>query len=699
MDGKTAAGSATARSSAGASGASAGAAAGAAARAWANAVGRWLWRHALFAVVLAGAIALRALAIAGHPSVLWTGDSIVYLNGSLTLAPSPNRPSGYSLLLWALRPFHSFTAVLAVQAALGVLTGVMVYALVWRTARTRWPRPSAQSPSEGRSVEGEGGARGRALWWLPACLAVVAAVPVLFDGNQLLLEHLLLSDELFGFLVMAAVAVLLWRPARSLSRGRLLGRVGVAGALLGCAAVTRMAGVPLIAVVLIAMAVYGRPGRRLLTRTAQRTDGRVAAEAGGDVGGGTGCAGQGVDGCAGARAERSAEGVGESGGRVGRGAEEVGDSNGGAGRRVGRGEERFGESDGHRGAEGLGMSGGRWGAGGGAGGWGVSRVGRWVGALGGAAVLVGAFVVPVVAYMGWFRANHGEFGMSKHGAVWLYGRTASFADCARVTERHPDLAVLCPRRPPSDPRVTSPVYAAMYTPDSPFRRLPGGIYGPHSNAPAERFAWTAITAQPLDYARVVIKDTLKTFAMGRSPYPTTWTEAQLHFPAVANRAFDKPPAARQKRLALVYGGDSARPRIVNPYARWVRQYQADWYVPGPALAVLLGIGLVGVAVRLLRRGERRSRTEGAAILLPWLTAAALLVIPVATADFDYRYVLPALPLACLAAALAVIPGRKPGPAASAPQSPVVRAKRAPQRADGIAATQRADDIADPDPLV
>ncbi|MFC6936410.1 hypothetical protein ACFQHO_43170 [Actinomadura yumaensis] len=161
MDGKT-----TARSSAGAS-------AGAAVRAWANAGGRWVWRHALFAVVLAGAIALRALAIAGHPSVLWTGDSIVYLNGSLTLAPSPNRPSGYSLLLWALRPFHSFTAVLTVQAALGVLTGVMVYALVWRTARTRWPRPLAPSPSEGRSPEGAG-ACGRGcsggclrvlLWW------------------------------------------------------------------------------------------------------------------------------------------------------------------------------------------------------------------------------------------------------------------------------------------------------------------------------------------------------------------------------------------------------------------------------------------------------------------------------------------------------------------------------------------------------
>ncbi|GAA0981923.1 hypothetical protein GCM10009555_050890 [Acrocarpospora macrocephala] len=62
---------------------------------------------------------------------------------------------------------------------------------------------------------------------------------------------------------------------------------------------------------------------------------------------------------------------------------------------------------------------------------------------------------------------------------------------------------------------------------------------------------------------------------------------------------------------------------------------------GPLLGVMLLLGGLGSI------GRRR------AALLPWTTAAFLLVAPVAALDFDHRYVLPAIPMACLAAALAV----------------------------------------------
>jgi len=44
-------------------------------------------------------------------------------------------------------------------------------------------------------------------------------------------------------------------------------------------------------------------------------------------------------------------------------------------------------------------------------------------------------------------------------------------------------------------------------------------------------------------------------------------------------------------------------------------------------------------------------------MLPWMTAIVLLGFPIAVADFDYRYLLPVLPFACLAAGLAFAPAR------------------------------------------
>ena len=55
-------------------------------------------------------------------------------------------------------------------------------------------------------------------------------------------------------------------------------------------------------------------------------------------------------------------------------------------------------------------------------------------------------------------------------------------------------------------------------------------------------------------------------------------------------------------------------------------------------------------------------------MLPWVIGVVLLVGPVAVADFDYRYLLPVLPFACLAAGLAFAPARvRPAPQPPAPR--------------------------------
>lgn len=165
----------------------------------------------------------------GFSPAVWFTDSFEYVGVAERMQPYPVRPSGYSFLLWAMRPLHSFTAVTAVQHAMGLTTGVMVYTLVRRRA--------------------PGIRRG----W-----AVLAAVPVLLDAYQIFFEHAILSDVLFSFLLMTTVTVVLWSPELSLVRAL------VAGVLLAMATLTRSMGLALLLLVAGYLAVNRYGWRRLI---------------------------------------------------------------------------------------------------------------------------------------------------------------------------------------------------------------------------------------------------------------------------------------------------------------------------------------------------------------------------------------------------------------------------------------------------
>ncbi len=161
-----------------------------------------------FVVTLLAAAALRVAIAVTFPPAFLMSDGPTYLNLSDQLYPSPDRPIGYSVFLRALSDLtRSLVLATSVQLVLGLLTAVAAYTLLRR-------------------------------WGVGPRIATLATVPTLFDGMQLLLEHAILSDVLFGFLMMAAVAALAWWQ-----RPRWWTTV-LAGALLGLATLVRILGEP-----------------------------------------------------------------------------------------------------------------------------------------------------------------------------------------------------------------------------------------------------------------------------------------------------------------------------------------------------------------------------------------------------------------------------------------------------------------------
>jgi hypothetical protein len=119
-------------------------------------------------------------------------------------------------------------------------------------------------------------------------------------------------------------------------------------------------------------------------------------------------------------------------------------------------------------------------------------------------------------------------------------------------------------------------------------------------------------------------------------------------------------------------------------------YQRVVFTYGPLLALIFLVGLGGLlsvsgarhgraarpvlSPRTLRsvrlRSVRLHWAPRGTTMVPWVAAVALLVTPIAVADFDYRYLLPAIPFACLAAGLAFAPRRAAPAEPATPASPV-----------------------------
>jgi hypothetical protein len=244
------------------------------------------------------------------------------------------------------------------------------------------------------------------------------------------------------------------------------------------------------------------------------------------------------------------------------------------------------------------------------------------------AALAVAGGLPVVMYAGLYAWTYGRFTVDGGDGVTLWARTMTFANC-RVIKPPPAEVPLCPN---------GSHYGAasdyLWGRRSPINQIPGG-FGTTNDGLARSFAVRAIAAQPGAYVHAVADDAMLAFLWTPKAHPKRLPPGfyfyRGHWLLPETQALVR-PAMR------LYDPGTHGNRSFEPYAGFLIVYQHITYLRGPFLAALLLLGLLGI---------RRSTQ------LPWGTAVFLLVAPVAVLDFEHRYVLPAVPLACIAAALGV----------------------------------------------
>jgi Dolichyl-phosphate-mannose-protein mannosyltransferase len=212
---------------------------------------RQLRRHWLFAVLLAIAAVLRGVVFAAYHPALIFPDSVRYLQYAHNFAHGHwsvdrLRQSGYSVLLVPVMLVHDLSIIPLIQHLAGLATAVLVYAVLVRYGVRTW-------------------------------IAALAAIPVLFDPLQLILEQYVLADTWTVFLLVAALVVLVWKPARQQDQAGEL-RAGPGwrpaawcGLLLGLAVTFRDEELIMIVPAAIYVAVTVRPARRLAKRLAVLT--------------------------------------------------------------------------------------------------------------------------------------------------------------------------------------------------------------------------------------------------------------------------------------------------------------------------------------------------------------------------------------------------------------------------------------------
>jgi hypothetical protein len=296
--------------------------------------------------------------------------------------------------------------------------------------------------------------------------------------------------------------------------------------------------------------------------------------------------------------------------------------------------------------------------------YGWKRLQGWLATV---AVSLGC-LIPLGAYSAWFHSYAGVWSVtgSNAGGFYLWGRVSSFAVCSKI-KAPADVMKYCPTEAFKD--RTPPGQFIWFAPQvHQDMNSVGGSVSSKGNELLMEFDIDAIKSQPLGYIKAVTRGVLMAFEWPMKNYPDAGTvyyyDFHLHY--VTSKYNMLPPDDHEwipphKKADSAYNdwlayGHQEPGVVVEPFAVLIAGYERLVNTLGPLLAVIFVLGLGGV-LTVERRPWRLRWRRRRGSMFPWAASVVLLIFPIAAADFDYRYLLTALPFACLAAGLGFAPVR------------------------------------------
>lgn len=264
-------------------------------------------------------------------------------------------------------------------------------------------------------------------------------------------------------------------------------------------------------------------------------------------------------------------------------------------------------------------------------------------ALTAAASLLLPPVVVVLAMMGWHAQAGGSFALVETQFYNYYGRVATFADCTKFTPPAP-AEKLC---------VTTPVSQRAgqrywdFDLESPLLKNFDASWGVHPDRKLKRavrgFALAAVLNQPGDYLRTIARDTWRIFNPGFPLNPNR---------AVGNSGAGPGPGELRAELLDRTWSDMALGTIVGSRSDQYGSYRSlNAFFAYESVARISDVRiallfLLALLAPLLTNGAQR---RGALMLVG--AALLLIMLPIFVNMYNYRYVVPVLPLVAVAAAL------------------------------------------------